>query len=125
MAIVSFLETSNHDLALVAGNLVLCRDVRAITQHVEARLRFFLGEWFLDLREGVPYWEEVFVKNPDVSVVRTLLSRVITETPGVVDLTTAEFRFDPQERILYYTIEFSTDTGQTAELSNAFILGGG
>lgn len=122
--ICSLLETAGHDLALVDGNLVLCTDVRAIASHVESRLRFFLGEWFLDLREGMPYFQEVLVKNPDISVVRSLLSRVILETPGVTTLDTADFTYDPAERTLFYSIRFGTNTGASVDLDNAFIMTG-
>lgn len=120
--IVSFLETSTHDLALENGNLVLCGDARAVAQHVVSRLRFFLGEWFLDLREGVPYWTEVFIKNPDTSVVRSLLTNVVTETPGVKEVTQSDFTYDSQTRTLRWALNFDDDTGQSVELSNSFII---
>ena len=123
MAVVSILETLEHDWALVNSELFLCTDARAIAQHVEARLRLFLGEWFLDLREGVPYFENVFVKNPNIALVKSLLSNVVTETPGVTELTDDEFRFDRSERVLYYDIAFLTDTGVEVRLSSTFIMG--
>ena len=120
--IVSFLETDNHDLALVDMNLFLCSDARAIQAHVEARLRFFLGEWFLDTREGVPYYQEILVKNPDVSVVQTLLFRAVSETPGVKDLLEVEMSYDPSARTLFYSFRCSTDVNQDIDVTNSFIL---
>lgn len=124
MAIVSFLETVDHDLALVDGTLVLCKDARAICQHVEARLRLFLGEWFLDQREGVPYFQDVFIKDPNIPLVKSLLSNVVSGTPGVVTITEAAFEFDPDERRLYYTLSFMTDASEDEQtLDNSLVLG--
>ncbi len=120
--IVSFLETDNHDFALVDFNLSICTDVRAIRSNIEARLRFFLGEWFIDLRQGMPYFQEIFVKNPAIPVVRSLLSRVVTTTPGVVAIVSSSFRYDPSSRTLFYFFEASTDTEMNVEIGNAFIM---
>lgn len=126
--IVAILETLDHDMALVNGDLFLCSDERVVSQLVEARLRLFLGEWFLDLREGIPYFEQVFIKNPDMTVVRSLLSKVVTDTPGVKDLLEASFTFDREERILYYDIRILSDLDAEFSLNGPFILkdfGGG
>lgn len=121
--IVSLLETLDHDWALVDMTLSLCSDARAVSQHVEARLRLFLGEWFLDQREGVPYFSDVFVKNPDIPLVKSLLTGVVEDTPGVTQLTDVEFTYDKENRTLYMAIRFDTDTGVSVTLDSSFILG--
>lgn len=121
--ICSLLETLDHDIAVVAGDFVLCFDARAIAQHIEARCRLFLGEWFLDTREGAPWWTTVFIKNPDVSLIRSMLSQIVLDTPGVKSLTEAKFRFDSAERILYYSIVALTVTNETVAIDNAFVVG--
>lgn len=122
MAIVSFLETEDHDLALEAGNLVLCRDARAVAAHVETRFRFFLGEWFLDTREGVPYLEIFFVKNPDVSVLKQILRYVIVTTPGIADLVDFSLSYVPDARQVTYQFLAVADDGTTVEGGSAFVV---
>lgn len=75
------------DLRLTDGQLTLVEGDDAIDQHLRNRLRFFLGEWFLDTRQGLPYFQSVFVKNPNRPAVRSAFRRTIRETPGIVAVT--------------------------------------
>lgn len=122
MAIAAFLETEDRDFALFEGNLVLVRDARAIAQKVENRFRFFLGEWFLDLREGIPYFTEVLIKGPDVRVIRQLFLKVVTSTPGMADVTSFNMSYDPSTRTLFYQWEGLTDSGDPVSGDNAFVV---
>ncbi len=122
MAITGFLETEDRDFALFEGNLVLCRDARVITQRVENRFRFFLGEWFLDLREGVPYFQEILVKGPNVKVIRQIFLKVITTTPGMADVANFEMSYEASTRTLFYQWEGVTDTGDPVNGDNAFVV---
>lgn len=122
MAIAAFLETEDRDFALFEGGLVLIRDARAIAQRVENRFRFFLGEWFLDLREGVPYFQEILVKGPNVKVVRQIFLKVITTTPGMADVLEFDMQYDPTTRSLFYQWEGITDDGDPVSGDNAFVV---
>jgi len=52
-----------HDLHLDStGDLSWVEGIDAIAQHARVRLQFFLNEWFLDRREGIPFMREVFTK---------------------------------------------------------------
>lgn len=62
----------------------------AIAQQVTIRLNFFLGEWFLDTRQGMPYIQRVLVKNPRSAAVRAIFRRAIVTTPGIIDVTSLE-----------------------------------
>lgn len=71
------------DLALVGGTYRLVAGVDHLRNKIRQRCRFFLGEWWLDPRQGIPYRRDVFVKNPNVTVVRSIFRRVLSTTPGV------------------------------------------
>lgn len=58
----------------------------AITQRLRARLRFFAGEWFLDTRLGVPYFDLVLIKNPRLPIINAIISKVLRTTPGVASV---------------------------------------
>jgi hypothetical protein len=122
MAIVAFLETEDRDFALFEGNLILVGDARVIAQRVENRFRFFLGEWFLDVREGVPYWELVLIKGPNIGIIRQLFLKVIVETPGMADVLEFDMQYDPTLRTLYYQWEGITDDGDPVSGDNAFVV---
>ena len=77
------------DLALVDGKLQLEVDpVVQAAYKLRARFLFFKGEWFLDLREGIPYYQFVMVKNPDLGVIRRLFTRVILSVSPVIESVT-------------------------------------
>jgi hypothetical protein len=60
---------------------------------------FFRGEWFLDKREGVPYFELILVKAPEVRVIKRIFQEIITSTGGdLVESTAVDVIYDPSTR---------------------------
>lgn len=101
---------ANGDIKVVEGDVLLTTGVDAIRQHLEIRLQTFLGEWFLDQRIGVPYFEDVFKKNPDLTVLNAVFTKAILDTPGVNSL--GSLSFDLQSgRQLAITFSAVTDEG--------------
>jgi len=92
-------------LLIVNGDLVLTKDADAIKQHLTQRLKMFSGEWFLDLTEGVPYFQNILIKNPNPDVVDGLLKEEILSTPGVDELLSFNLDYDASLRKL--TVDFS------------------
>jgi hypothetical protein len=86
------------------GDLSLVDGIDAIRQHLKIRLQFFRGEWFLDTRLGVPYFEEILRKSPDLNVVQSLFRDVIRTTPGVVEIT--EFALDYEGTTRTLSLDF-------------------
>jgi hypothetical protein len=84
----------NHDLQPVNGDLPLAIEVNAIKQHLGQRLALFLGEWFLDTTVGLPYYQNILVKNPNLDVVQGLIQNQILGTPGMLELSTFQFSYD-------------------------------
>ena len=88
------------DLDLSQG-LRLTSDLRTyVAQQLDNRLSLFVGEWFLDLRLGIPYWERIIGQKPDLLLLRTLFLRAIRETPGVASVPKLELAFDRAARTL-------------------------
>ena len=112
------LDVSGNDLELVDG-------VDAIAQNLRIRYRFFLGEWFLDTREGIPYYEKILVKNPNRADVDSILREVALTTPGVADVERFESAFDGASRELTVDFWARSDTDEPIEFSESFIVGGG
>lgn len=100
---ITLLLTPDGELDLTAG-LRWTRTLKEYTtQKLRSRLRFFLGEWFLDQRLGVPYFEQVFIENPDISLLTTLYRRIIIGTVGVGAIEKLNLRFDRKARTLFVT----------------------
>jgi hypothetical protein len=90
------------------------------------RLQFFEGEWYLDTRQGVPYFRIVFIKNPDFSAIRSMLRRVILSIPAIVNVTKLQYQFDPKTRELDFYFEAIATDGikVTGGAGKPFIVGG-
>src|ERR1700682_74296 len=84
----AFLTTPQGDLDISSGNFKLVTDVpTCAAQELNSKFKFFLGECFADKRLGVPYFQFVLVKNPNLGIVRQVFMAVIksvTEITGVV-----------------------------------------
>lgn len=106
------LDPQTGDLLLESGRLRLATGLDAIAQDVTMRLRFFLGEWFLDTRIGVPYFQDILVKNPNIPRATQLLRQVVQETPGVTSVDRFDFTLDAQARKASVAFSASTTTGQ-------------
>lgn len=104
------LSTGNTDLELLTG-------ADAIAQHLAQRIKMFLGEWFLDTRKGVTYIQQIFVKNPNETVVDSALKTVIIQTPGVAKLTAFELQIDRSLRKLKLSFTAKTNDGEIIEYS--------
>jgi hypothetical protein len=74
---------ADGDIDLTGGEARLVSGVDALVQHLRIRYRTFLGEWYGDRRIGVPWFQVVFVKNPNMRLVRSLIREVAITTPGV------------------------------------------
>mgnify|MGYP001560581996 CR=1 FL=1 len=100
------------DLLLTGGDLVMVTGIDAIAQHLSMRLRMNRGEWFLDTALGVPLFDEVLVKNPNMGVIESIYRDIILETPGVLELKTISLEFDPATRSLEINFDVRTDLGR-------------
>lgn len=85
------LDETTHDLKFVNGDMVFYDGLDATAQRLKIKLWFFLGEWFLDQRVGIPYWEQVFIKNPNQAALNALFRKVIQEDEAVLVINQFEF----------------------------------
>jgi hypothetical protein len=93
------------DLAVEGGDFLSYEDLELIRQTISCRLKFGREEWFLDEREGMPYYERILVKNPDLSAIRALYKRVILSVPGVLSVPTIALSLDRATRTLRVAFE--------------------
>lgn len=89
------------DLRLdAAGREVVLNDVTAeVAQLLHVRFSFFLGEWFLDLDEGTPWIQRVLVKAPTDRVIRTVLTSVLRDCPGVDEILKLSYSISRDRRL--------------------------
>lgn len=100
---------SNNDLIIEAGNFKLVKDGAEVIQHVRTRLQFYFEEWFLDLKSGTPYFQEIFTKPVNLSNIESIFKARILNTPEVLKLNEFAMQYEGQsKRVL--TVTFSAET---------------
>ena len=72
------------DIVFESGSLQWVDGLDFIRQRLEIRLDIQKGEWFMDLRDGIPWREAVLVRNPNLSAITALFTERILSTPSVV-----------------------------------------
>lgn len=112
----------NNDLIFENDDLVLVNNSDAIIQHLSIRLKFYLGEWFLDQRLGVPYFDKVFIKNPSLILIRTMFRDVILTTPGIISISKFDLNLISNNRILDTSFTVESSSGKILDFSEEFII---
>lgn len=69
----------------------------ATAQGLKHRLRMFLGEYFLDISDGTPWFQSVLGKAPQ-DIAEVNIKERILSAPDVVGLTGFDFETDSNER---------------------------
>ena len=87
----------------------------ATAQAVRARLRLFLGEWFLDVSQGTPWFQSILGKAPQ-DVAEIELKNRILSAPGVAQIRKFEFDPDLTNRRLFIRMTLINDEGAEVPL---------
>ena len=102
------MNVEGSDLEIINGDLALTSGYDGVRQHLQQNLRAFKGEWFLDLDNGVPYFEDILKKNPNPVVLDGVLKDAILSTPGVIELLSFDLNYINSTRKL--TLDFSVNS---------------
>lgn len=96
--------------------------IAGVAQLVKISLRLFLGEWFLDLDAGVPYFQTILGKKYDAVTLRAEMVKAVVSVPGVVEILSLTLEFDGATREASVSLALRTEFGDTVvelELTNA------
>lgn len=104
--------TDSGDIEVEGNTFSLIDKDAEIRQRIIQNLKTFLGEWFLDVNTGVPYYQIIFEKGVSAELVEDSIKDAILSTIGVVELT----RFEPLDldggtRLLAVDFEVRTVNG--------------
>lgn len=105
------LDDVTGDLVIENGDLVLTTGSDAVRQHLSQRLRTFFGEWFLNLDAGLPYFQEILVKDPNLNAIDGVIKSEIINTPGVLELLSFNIDFDSALGTLTLTFQVQVSNG--------------
>lgn len=102
------------DFALAAdGDLYLNRNgdveiIGSIRQALQIKLKWFLGEWVFNPDLGVPYFEDILIKNPNQAIIEKDIREQILSVEGVTGIDSLSLSWDRQTRNL--SCKFITQT---------------
>ena len=115
------LNTATYDIDVTNHEFTVIGEDEAIAQQLGVRMRYFLGEWFLDTAQGIPFYRDILVKNPNTSLVREIFRDVIESTPGIARVVTLSLDLQAATRQLNITFKALLDSGEELEYA-PFIL---
>lgn len=104
---IDFKLDAEGDLELsLAGDI---SPTESIVQAVRIRLLWFFQECRLGPGLGIPYFENILVKNPNEVKVRHLIREAVMSVEGVTNVRGVDLAIDKRTRQATITVAFSTD----------------
>lgn len=111
-----YVDPDTHDITLINRNLRLTTTTTEwLSAKIEAHLKVYQGEWFLNRLLGIPYFQEIFIKDINISDVTAILSEQIRGIEGVEDLVSFDTIYNSSTRLYNYTFTVIATTGETVE----------
>ena len=98
------------DLYLTPNGDVSLTD--SVRQAILIRLRWFLGEWKFNTSFGLPYFSQIFKKNPNTVVIEQLFRQQILSVAEVIKIESLSVQINRRLRIC--TVQFKAQTTQGA-----------
>lgn len=102
------LNASGTDVEIGPRGFRFTRGAEAVAQRILVRLRNIKGEWFLDLENGVPWFQSILGSKFSEPEIRGIVADVIGKTPGVTETISLIISFDASTRRLDISFETST-----------------
>ena len=107
MCVIDLKLDAGGDLELSAAGDISATD--SIVQAVRIRLLWFFSEWRLGPGFGIPYFENILVKNPNEVKARHLIREAVMSVEGVTNVQGVGLSIDKKTRRATITVAFSTD----------------
>lgn len=100
------------------GQMVFTSDLATeVAQEIRQVLNFFQGEWFLDQNEGMPYFESILVKNPDLQAIKGIFRKALLDVNHVERVNEMDIVLDDQTRVAQVNFIVQLSTGDTLDSS--------
>ena len=107
------LLNGDWDIALTEdGDISL---VTSPVQEVMIKLKWFFEEWVFDPSKGIPWYEEVLVKNPDIDGIRKRLIREMLDVDDVLEVPRLDITVDTKTRQALVKFAMRTSEGTYEE----------
>ena len=81
----------------------------SIQQDILIHLRWILEEWRLGPEFGLPYFQDILVKNPNLEIVKRDIVNEIMKCDKIVNASIEDLNYDPKARTLKVRYKAETD----------------
>lgn len=89
--------TEDGDLYITENGDVQFTD--SVLQAIKIRLKWFLAEWRINTNYGMPYYDEVFIKNPSTALIEDRIRTEILSIDGVQTVESISVVIDKTTRV--------------------------
>ena len=104
------LNAPDRDIATDFGIATGLEDIR---QRCLQRMRFFRGEWFMDIRDGTPWFTRILTRPVDIGVVNAVITEQLASVEGVQRVESVDAEIDRETRTLRFEATLITNEGST------------
>lgn len=110
------LALGDDDDLLVGTDLSFTTGIGAVVQGCHLRLLLFLGEWFLDLDRGIPYFQEILGQNFEDSEarIRNAFRDELLTVPNVLEVSLLQLEYESPVRTLAVRWKVRTTFGESS-----------
>lgn len=117
------IDPTTGDLAFTNNSLVIETGILAETkQRLKAKFGTFLGEWFNDETLGLPYYQDILVKNPDLNRIKSIYREIVLDDEQVDSLVEpVEALLNTVTRELTVTFAAKLNDGTYLEFAEAIL----
>lgn len=101
----------NGDVVIEKNDIKLAYDTELLMQKIRQVLNTNQGEWWLDVKEGIPV-QKVLKKNPNLAMVRDYVRSAIAQVDASLQMTRCDIAI--KGRALNIAFEVSGKSGTAA-----------
>jgi len=87
-----------------------------VAQKLRIRLNTIKGEYFLNINQGIDYFNTVNVKNPNINNIEDLFKIEILNTPGVTELISFSLQIEKSTRVMSVFFKVQITSGEIVEV---------
>lgn len=105
------LDITSGDICINEKDFLMIDNAERVAQQIKITLQFWLGEWFLNISDGVPYLEYILVKNPNKNHIIQIFTEKILSVEDVISIESIDITLNSKERNAEITYNISTKYG--------------
>lgn len=105
------LDETTHDLVFTNGKIPTTSNLAdSVKQRLKITLLTFKGEWFLDTKFGIPYFQQIFGKARKKDTVDSIFYNQILADPDVAEVASFSSTISGRSYTLVFTVKISDGT---------------